>query len=173
MPPKGYRRRFCKRGHDRFEVGTVSGMCSVCYREAQRRSYYRNKASGEPHVPTKRFCPRGHDKLEVGLKGRGCAACVTDNARLRAREKKAEKYETPVELFGRRDAPLESLQGLREMFGLSRARLAFLAGIHAATVRKLETGESRGYPTTRAAIMNALAPCLADLRDRRDKAGLS
>lgn len=97
-----------------------------------------------------------------------CAACRREDAKHRQRLRRAERYGVPLQLFGAWNDPIPNLRATRHQVGLTAAELGRLAGLHKETVLRIERQESRGWPTTRQRIIEALLPYLTRQRELRE-----
>ena len=122
------------------------------------------------------FCRRGHDKRAVGTAGHGnaCRECARASWRRYRHRERAERHGAPLGFFGDfgRRGPLR-LRPVRESLGLSRRALERLSGVSRFTIADIERGRSRGWPTTRKKLVDALAPLLAERARRLEKAGMA
>lgn len=114
------------------------------------------------------WCANGHHKPTVGVmsKTNGCRACAREVQRASKRLKRSKLYGAPVELFGEREHGLDTLRVARESLGLTRPALEQLSGVSRNTITDIERGKSKGYPTTRKKLVDALAPLLAEKQRR-------
>lgn len=164
-------RPICPQGHDKRIVGTYGYSCKACAQAIEKR---RRERKHRPAMQSP-FCINGHDKRIVGTtsSNNGCRECARVLQRRYARQKRAQKYDAPVILFGAGKGHMSGLRRTREMFGLSRPDLERLSGVSRNTITDLERGRSRGWPTTRKKLIDALAPLLTARRKRLERAGIA
>ena len=164
MVGRRIRKRKCVNGHDRVFVGMYGGSCAACCADIQRR---RKERGVVPRVASE-WCVNGHHKPTTGFVSgsNGCRECSKASQRNYQRRKRSERYDAPVALFGARDEGLK-LKPLRESLGLTRADLEALSGVSRFTIVDLERGRSKGYPTTRKKLTDAIARCIAEKRKGR------
>ena len=81
-----------------------------------------------------------------------------------------ERQQKDLEQFQHRSIPLPSLREVRQCEALSQRQLADMAGVSPNTVRLLETGRRRAYPSTLRKLSAALGvPAEKLVREPRHK----
>jgi transcriptional regulator with XRE-family HTH domain len=149
-----FRKPYCPKGHFKPEVGVYGYSCAACHNELAQR----NRANGKRYNLRSEWCTNGHHKPTVGLThNNGCAECRRTTSREQKRKERARKYGAPVELFGAGRDYLE-LRKLRESLGLTIDDLSRISGVPFSTVKQLEDRRSKGWPTTRKKLLEALSP---------------
>jgi ribosome-binding protein aMBF1 (putative translation factor) len=136
--------------------------------------------------PSSDWCARGHHKPTLGTigKNRGCRVCHREararwgrenQERIRRRkiERRAKRWGVPVQFVGAEAVYMsgEKLRATREALGLSREKLARLAGVSYGCIAHIELYGRRPMPRTQKRILDALAPLLAQRRRKLRELG--
>lgn len=158
-----FRNPICPHGHDKRITGVYGRSCAPCHNEIAQRS----RENGHKPEMRSEWCVNGHHKPTVGIGHNNyCLECKRTQTRERKRRKWAERHGVPVELFGADRDRLE-LRKLRESLGLTRSDLARISGIGESALRQIEQGRSKGWPTTRKKLLEALSPLIASRHQGR------